>query len=216
MKKHYKTLGVDKTASATDIKRAYRKKAKELHPDQGGDQNRFAEVAIAYRVLIDPGKREQYDRGEATDDTISAETKIEQDANNLILSMLETLVDTLLERPKQADIIALAKRELEALQTQHQKVIGDGERILKRISSARPSVVYRGDRVNLMKQILDRREDVARESIMNAKYRLEVTARATEVIGDYKWDGEIMMGRMYGNVMGFNNSTSASFNWDMP
>ena len=58
---YYQTLGVSKTASADEIKRAYRKLASQHHPDRGGDTARFQEIQAAYDVLSDPEKRHQYD-----------------------------------------------------------------------------------------------------------------------------------------------------------
>jgi molecular chaperone DnaJ len=57
----YDTLGVPKTASAEEIKKAYRKLAREHHPDQGGDESRFKEIQGAYDLLSDPEKRKAYD-----------------------------------------------------------------------------------------------------------------------------------------------------------
>ena len=62
---YYEVLGVERTASAEDIKRAFRRKAREFHPDvnKADDaEERFKEVNAAYDVLSDPGKRDQYDR----------------------------------------------------------------------------------------------------------------------------------------------------------
>ncbi len=59
---YYKILGVDKSASQDDIKRAYRKKAHAYHPDKGGDDKKFKEVNEAYQVLKDEKKRAQYDQ----------------------------------------------------------------------------------------------------------------------------------------------------------
>jgi DnaJ-class molecular chaperone len=62
-KDYYKVLGVDKNATDEDIKKAFRKKAHELHPDKkGGDEAKFKEVNEAYQVLSDKKKREAYDR----------------------------------------------------------------------------------------------------------------------------------------------------------
>lgn len=58
---HYQTLGVDKSASSDDIKRAYRKLASQHHPDKGGDVKRFQEIEEAYRILSDPNTRQEYD-----------------------------------------------------------------------------------------------------------------------------------------------------------
>ena len=65
MKNHFQTLGVAETASADEIKKAYRKLAKKLHPDvTGGDkvkEAKFKEISEAYDVLSDEKKRKDYD-----------------------------------------------------------------------------------------------------------------------------------------------------------
>lgn len=61
MSDHYQTLGIDRTASSEDIKRAYRRMASQHHPDKGGDTQQFQAIQQAYDVLSDPAQRQAYD-----------------------------------------------------------------------------------------------------------------------------------------------------------
>jgi DnaJ-class molecular chaperone len=68
----YQRLGVQRTASEAEIKKAYRSLAKQLHPDRNKDNpnaaKRFGEVTAAYDLLSDKDKRARYDRGEIDED----------------------------------------------------------------------------------------------------------------------------------------------------
>lgn len=62
-KNYYETLGVSKSSSADEIKKAYRKLAHQYHPDKGtGNEEKFKEVNEAYQVLSNTDKRSQYDQ----------------------------------------------------------------------------------------------------------------------------------------------------------
>lgn len=62
-KDYYASLGIGKSASPEEIKRAYRRLAHEHHPDKGkGNEEKFKEINEAYQVLSDPQKRTQYDQ----------------------------------------------------------------------------------------------------------------------------------------------------------
>src|SRR5918911_3775279 len=64
-KDYYATLGVERNASADDIKKAYRKLARKYHPDVSKEKDatqKFQEIAEAYETLKDPEKRKAYDQ----------------------------------------------------------------------------------------------------------------------------------------------------------
>jgi DnaJ-class molecular chaperone len=65
----YDVLGVSKTATTTEIKKAYLKLARTHHPDKGGDSERFKEIAQANEVLSDEVRRRRYDELGVTDDS---------------------------------------------------------------------------------------------------------------------------------------------------
>jgi molecular chaperone DnaJ len=74
-KDFYKTLNVDKTASAAEIKKAFRKLAHEHHPDKNGNADnaeKFKEINEAYQVLSNKEKRQQYDQFGSTFDGAGA------------------------------------------------------------------------------------------------------------------------------------------------
>lgn len=62
MENYYEILGVSETATQEEIKKAYRKKAVEHHPDKGGSEETFKKIASAYDTLGDETKRKSYDQ----------------------------------------------------------------------------------------------------------------------------------------------------------
>lgn len=69
---HYETLGIQKSATPDEIKKAYRKLASEHHPDKGGDTQKFQEIQSAYEVLSDPQKRQMYDNPQQNQRSVHA------------------------------------------------------------------------------------------------------------------------------------------------
>ena len=62
MLNYYKILGLEPDVDTSEIRRAFRTLAKRHHPDEGGDEELFKQIGIAFYVLSDPQSREEYDR----------------------------------------------------------------------------------------------------------------------------------------------------------
>lgn len=97
-KDYYKILGIDKTASTQDIKKAYRKLAREYHPDsksQTADKDKFRDITEAYDILTDPDKRIRYDQGQ-----MDASWFTDQGLNNIKDIFEKTYRKATKEQPK--------------------------------------------------------------------------------------------------------------------
>ncbi len=87
----YEILDIDPSANLDDIKKAYRKLSMTHHPDKGGDEEKFMEINLAYRVLSDPQKRKMYD----TEGIIVDESP--EHVHNIVKSRLAGILESWLE-----------------------------------------------------------------------------------------------------------------------
>ena len=104
----YEVLGVTREADGAAIKSAYRKRAKNTHPDAGGDVNLFSRLTTSYQLLTDPIRRKVYD--ETGYDPELADPK---DLQGLVI--LETLVNEMIldeREPGSFDPVAAMRRKL--------------------------------------------------------------------------------------------------------
>src|ERR687891_144487 len=103
----YDILGINNTATSEDIKEAFREKAKNHHPDKGGDHKKMAEINKAYRILSDPAKKNRYD----TTGEESPEASFNQKFMGLVHSIFMQYVEHV-QDIKTTDIIQLFKESI--------------------------------------------------------------------------------------------------------
>ena len=110
-KDYYRVLEVDRSASAKDLKAAYKKLSLKWHPDKNSDpdaQSKFIEISEAYSVLSDPAKRRSYDtfaRSGGGGDEWSSGTFTAEDAAAMFESFLEELEGFMQDADKLDDLI---------------------------------------------------------------------------------------------------------------
>jgi curved DNA-binding protein CbpA len=181
----YDDLGVPKDASTAEIKRAYRKKAKKLHPDAGGNAEAFSKVSRAYVVLVSPAKRAHYDQtGEEREQT-------EDDVQRGLRMLIGQLVTEFIQNGDlvHADLIsnmrgrvAKAKRELEAARRAD-------EGHLKRIETIRKRLVLPKDAPpdDPFTATLEAGERSLNAHIIQVDNELRINAAITEALKAYTY-----------------------------
>jgi curved DNA-binding protein CbpA len=107
----YETLKINKKASKNDIRKAYRKRSKETHPDIGGNNDEFLEVQKAYKVLIEDNSRKQYDYHGTYDDPYKKTAQPSMD--ELMFSSLEGLLEAVINSGSE-DILGDMKQVIPA------------------------------------------------------------------------------------------------------
>lgn len=137
MKDPYKTLNIGRNATQSVIKKAYRQRAKELHPDHGGDAETFAELSMAYALLTDRMRRDRYDRTGSTEEVLTSEAW--QMICHKIVDLLKSKpIQAFIEKDILADIRSMLvadKKEYEnqakAMDIEREKI----DEILRRLNS---------------------------------------------------------------------------------
>lgn len=132
----YAALELERGADAADVKRAYRKKAQEHHPDKGGDKERFQVVKSTYEVLSDPDRRKRYDE--------TGETGQQHDPREEMLGILAQLMMTIIDKVDvdHTNVIETMRAQISGVQAQHSQSIENNrkrirvrERALKRLKA---------------------------------------------------------------------------------
>lgn len=180
----YEVLGVAKDAPFAEIKAAYRRLAKRLHPDIGGDPDAFADVAAAYAVLSDETRRKQYDEtGDA--EVLRVEGQARMLITDILLQAIEVesnpLAVDLLGRMREVIQRAMGKRN-EAVETAEAK-IARRQRLVGRFRRK-----TEGD--NFLEDALVWSIKRLQEPIRRAEDEQKVARRAIEILEEFELDGE--------------------------
>lgn len=184
MKNPYEELGVPEDANDEDIRRAYRQRAKQAHPDAGGNAAEFASLSRAMTLLLDPVQRKKFDDFGHVDENTS---NIESMAMEQVVSFISNSIQATLDNNvsiQGLDFIKGGKlwceqriAELRNYNRRFQRQIELHEKIKKRLHTVR-----KNDPVSRMLAHQIRELKVRIEG--NEK-QIEVTTCALKIFGDY-------------------------------
>ena len=184
----YELLGVDRNSDASQIKKAFHKKAMKCHPDTGGDAEEFRKIQHAHDILSDPVRRQRYD------DT-GDESEAKPDNSHIaLMTLLSSAFDTVLKKvekdkldPTQIDLrllmvefLSFAADEMRQLIVRTQKEKAKLERILGRFTTA-------DEGQNLLELIVDSKIKKFDLDIAQMESAIEMNCKAREVLHGYEY-----------------------------
>lgn len=185
-KSPYEILGVDKSATPSDLKRAYRSRARNSHPDKGGSHDQMAEVNRAYTLLSDPARKSRYDQtgddgqyrpldNEARDMVIGAfHDGMVKDVASVLKHAKDLLTN---EKVAQEQQKKKAERDIERFLARRDKIVLKAKK-KKKTDEDQPG--------NLFHILIDQQVEGARGAVQQMNRRIEVCEKALEILADYQ------------------------------
>jgi curved DNA-binding protein CbpA len=187
----YQILGIKRAAARDEIHRAYRRKAKSLHPDGGGSVEAFGELSTAFTVLSDPDRRERYD---TTGEIVVVRP------NNLDASAIEIIAQKLglvlhAEHDMTSmDIAALLEQAIRQDIAEREAQMSGLRRAMERAKTLRERVRRKSEgRDNMLARVLDWHESSAKTHIKKNEEAIRSMDRALEMLEDYSFADDIAL-----------------------
>lgn len=174
---HYEVLGVSPDASPEEIKKAYREKAKQVHPDKGGDQSDFEPIVHAYDVLKNPERRQLYD---ATGQ--DKKTPIEQSVQGLLMELFNRALSVENDLP----IVRTVREQVKSGMENIPGMIEDLNARKLKLQAKREKVKAKGP--NLVHMIIDGELKGIAAKVMQLEHEIEVGKAALKELKNYSED----------------------------
>lgn len=183
----YDDLGVRPDATEDEIAAAYRRAAKQHHPDTGGDTEKFQRAQTAANILRDPAKRAQYDTNgtieERSDNALAEAMQVLSSAFEAAFSQVQDMAHT--------DVVKLMTSNIQ------QRLNGltanklAGKNRLDRISEALERLQYRGDRQDFIGKILRGQIQSIDRQLIEIGRTEKIYDSALDIAKDYVWSVDI-------------------------
>lgn len=179
---HYQTLDVAPTATAQEIKRAYRKKAARVHPDkQSGSHEAMTALTVAYRVLGDEQRRARYD---ATGD--DSQQSIDQ---MVAATISQAFLDAL--QNEVPDAVGHAQKYVKSGQVKIKRELEEAKRQCEKLCKRRDKVSV-SEGVNLYHALIDQQLSAANQAMAKMRSDIEGLDRVLVELQRYRNEGVVV------------------------
>lgn len=186
----YETLSVEKDATDQELKKAYKEKAMETHPDKGGSTEAFDQVRKAYLTLSQPHSRKRYDETGKVDDNyfISEEDRIRKLAVERVIQLFG---DTILTYVKTGgDVFTIMSQKAYQNQANAEKTMTGHKKAQEMLGKYRKRVKRKKNKgVDFIKAWFDQQERELKHQIAITKEDIDIWKKTQFFIKEYEWIG---------------------------
>jgi len=182
----YSRLDVDEKATREQIKKAYRKKAKKMHPDVGGSNEEFALITEAFAVLYNNHRRAEYDRMGSFND-VPEERRIKEAAVTNLCSLFKGVVDENGKKVLSSDVITIMKSFVSTVIGEHKSGIENLNKKKELYKNILKRIMYVGDEFDALSSIVEEDLKSIEFAINNLMFDIKVSGKILEILDDYKF-----------------------------
>ena len=181
----FEILGLEPSEEYTndEIRKAWMTKAKELHPDRGGDAEEFNKVQKAYEALVDPAARISYHK------TGKVKEKVDFDkrARSTIMSMLEKILNSTGEEIFMGDAPGALFAMIEDEMNTRRKLIDQTKKAISRYKRFRDRFKSKGQNIDFIKQGFDNKIFSFKNDLKTHLEDVKVLRRMKSLLEDYEY-----------------------------
>lgn len=212
MKKNpYKTLNVAKDATAAEIKKAYKKAAKEKHPDTGGSKEEFTILSSAYALLCNPDKRAYFDE--------HGEEQPQDNIFNMAVGIINHMIDEMFKSLDDSNIgqVDIIKQMTEmvnvGLMEIQQGIMFQNSLIskldgLEKIFNKQLKHKKSATQINFFLLSTTNKKKIANKNILDLKNKEIVYDKTLELLGDFEFEVHHSTNINWGHLGNIFNATT--------
>lgn len=187
MRDPYEVLNVKRNAKREEIKKAFREKAMQHHPDKGGDTKKFSDVNQAYTILINDESREYYDRTGT-----EKQSNLSQRAMSVIMQIFDGIITSnRIEVLRRCDLVIEIRIKIDAAQQTLNKQVNECNREINKLKDVASRISIEGDE-NVLAQICEAKISNAETRITKLKEEIIIGEESLRLLDKckYKYDVE--------------------------
>lgn len=204
----YAELEVARDATRKDIRRAYIRLAKYHHPDKGGEADKFARLALAYKTLYDDEQRKKYD------DTGEIPAPVKERYAEIVKVIAKTFTQVLdqgIIKQVNLDTIELMKNIIQTNLDDVSKKLDDMTSAIAEYRNLQEDITFEGEGTNIFAAVLDSKIRMTEDTIVDARKFKDIMEGVMEELKKYKAVSDLVKNiRQFQQTVN-SSSTNASY-----